>query len=349
MGLTFDKVSKSYGSFEVLSPLSLDVADGEFLTILGPSGSGKTTMLKLAGGFTQASSGRILFSGQDITQTPTNKRPFNTVFQDYALFPHLSAAKNIGYGLMVRGRPKAEIAKTVEEALGLVGLSDLGNRLPAQLSGGQCQRVALARAIVCEPKLILLDEPLAALDATLRRQMQVFLKSLQRRIATTFLFVTHDQEEAIAMSDRIVVMNKGKIEQIGTPEDLYYSPKTHFVAEFFGDNNLIAGTINGTRVETVLGDVPAASAQAGKLKVAIRPERIALGKNLKTGIQFDAVVSAVDFIGAMTHVTIRPNNAPEIKLTVKVTSDPDRNRWVEGSATTAGFDYTDVAIVAAAS
>src|SRR4051794_16732310 len=241
MGLTFDAVSKSYGRIEVLRPLSLDVGDGEFLTILGPSGSGKTTTLRMAAGFTQPTSGRISFSGKDITQTPTNRRPFNTVFQDYALFPHMTVATNVGYGLIVRGRPKAEIRKKVAETVEIVGLGAMLDRYPSQLSGGQKQRVALARAIVCEPELILLDEPLSALDAELRRQMQLFLKDLQRRLAITFLFVTHDQEEAITMSDRIVVMNKGRIEQIGAPKDIYYAPATLFVARFFGDNNIIEG------------------------------------------------------------------------------------------------------------
>jgi spermidine/putrescine transport system ATP-binding protein len=235
MALALQAVEKSYGTQRVLQPVDLEVADGEFLTILGPSGSGKTTILRLVGGFTRPSGGRIRFGGVDLTDVPSHKRPFNTVFQDYALFPHMTVADNVGYGLMVRGLAKSAIRAKVEETLEIVGLGGLLDRYPAQLSGGQKQRVALARAIVCEPKLILLDEPLAALDAEMRRQMQFFLKDLQRRIATTFLFVTHDQEEAITMSDRIVVMDKGRIEQIGAPTSIYYSPKTPFVARFFGE------------------------------------------------------------------------------------------------------------------
>ena len=219
-------------------------AGGEFLTLLGPSGSGKTTVLRLIGGFTEASSGQILFDGQDITQLPANRRPFNTVFQDYALFPHMTVLQNAGYGPLVQRRTGDDTRKLIDETLDIVGLSALRDRYPAQLSGGQKQRVALARAIICQPKVILLDEPLAALDATLRRQMQVFLKQIQRRIDTTFVFVTHDQDEAITMSDRIVVMNLGRIEQVGRRRDLYFSPRTRFVAGFFGDNNLISGTVS---------------------------------------------------------------------------------------------------------
>ena len=198
--LELKSISKSFGPTAVLEGIELAVRDGEFITILGPSGSGKTTILRMIGGFTQPSGGEILLEGRDITGLPINRRPFNTVFQDYALFPHMTVAGNVGYGLMVRGKPRREIARKVSEALDLVQLGPLANRYPSQLSGGQRQRVALARAIICEPRLILLDEPLAALDIELRKQMQLFLKDIQREIRTTFLFVTHDQEEAIAIA-----------------------------------------------------------------------------------------------------------------------------------------------------
>src|SRR5579885_2158044 len=207
--LELKAVSKSFGPTQVLENIDLAVRDGELITILGPSGSGKTTILRMIGGFTQPSGGAILLEGRDIAALPINRRPFNTVFQDYALFPHMTVAGNVGYGLMVRGRPRREVAKRVAAALDLVQLGAFAARYPAELSGGQRQRVALARAIICEPRLILLDEPLAALDVELRRQMQQFLKGIQREIRTTFLFVTHDQEEAIAMADRICVMNFG--------------------------------------------------------------------------------------------------------------------------------------------
>ncbi|HYV86939.1 MAG TPA: ATP-binding cassette domain-containing protein, partial [Candidatus Polarisedimenticolia bacterium] len=198
--LELKSISKSFGPTAVLEGIELAVRDGEFITILGPSGSGKTTILRMIGGFTQPSGGEILLEGRDITGLPINRRPFNTVFQDYALFPHMTVAGNVSYGLIVRGRPRREIARKVSEALDLVQLGPLADRYPAQLSGGQRQRVALARAIICEPRLILLDEPLAALDVELRKQMQLFLKDIQREIRTTFLFVTHDQEEAIAIA-----------------------------------------------------------------------------------------------------------------------------------------------------
>jgi spermidine/putrescine transport system ATP-binding protein len=345
MGLTLAQVSKSYGSQQVLPPLDLAVVDGEFLTILGPSGSGKTTILKLTGGFTMPNAGRILFRGQDITEHPTRKRPFNTVFQDYALFPHMTAAQNIGYGLMVRGQPKATIARTVDEALGLVGLAELGKRYPSQLSGGQSQRVALARAIVCEPQLILLDEPLAALDAALRRQMQEFLKSLQRRIATTFLFVTHDQEEAIAMSDRIVVMNKGRIEQIGTPSALYYAPQTEFVAGFFGDNNLLDARRTEGGIETPFGFLPGRGGVVGPVTLAIRPERIQMGVVLPDGLSVDAAIESVTFVGATTQLRLRAARASTVSLLVKIASAPDRLGLHAGTTLSLSIAPDDVAVI----
>src|SRR5215471_4219661 len=287
-GLLLTGVSKRYGDTTVLEPFDLTVEDGEFLTILGPSGSGKTTILRLIGGFTEPTSGRILLDGADITARPINRRPFNTVFQDYALFPHMTVADNVGYGLMVRHLPRAQIRARVAEVLRVVALDALVDRYPAQLSGGQKQRVALARAIICEPKIILLDEPLAALDAELRRQMQLFLKRLQKEIRTTFLFVTHDQEEAITMADRICVMNHGVIVQIGSPKEVYYRPGSEYVARFFGDNNLIDGSLAdgaaGERsLDTALGrlrcrvdDQPGlAGLPAGRqAKLAVRPEAI---------------------------------------------------------------------------
>ena len=321
--LELDAVSKSYGATEVLRPTSLEVKDGEFLTILGPSGSGKTTILRLVGGFARPTAGRIRFDGADVTNVPTHKRPFNTVFQDYALFPHMNVARNVGYGLMLRRRPKREIENRVAETLEVVGLSGMLDRYPSQLSGGQRQRVALARALVCDPRLILLDEPLAALDAGLRRQMQLFLKSLQRQVRTTFLFVTHDQEEATTMSDRIVVMNVGHIEQIGTPRDIYYAPASRFVAEFFGDNNILGGTISDGRLQCALGAFPAPPAlvEGSAALAAIRPEKVRLGTAAEPAdIVFTAAVIDVVFAGAITQVLLRPNASPEAIITAKLTS-----------------------------
>ena len=349
MGLSLDAVSKSYGAQQVLAPTTLQVADGEFMTILGPSGSGKTTILRLVGGFTRPTSGRIGFGDADITGMPAHQRPFNTVFQDYALFPHMTVAANIGYGLMVRRQTKPAIAAKVGQTAEIVGLGGLLDRFPSQLSGGQKQRVALARAIVCEPKLILLDEPLAALDAELRRQMQFFLKSLQRQIATTFLFVTHDQEEAITMSDRIVVMSAGRIEQVGTPKDIYYAPRTQFVAGFFGDNNLIPGHVTGNgMVTTALGTMPIPAETDRRerdVMLAIRPEKVLLGAAGSGSHQVSCRIDDVTFIGAITQLRLRPAAAPDQVLTVKLTSDRTRLGLESGTVVSASLAPGDIALV----
>lgn len=346
MGLELRDISKRYGDTEVLHPISLDVANGEFLTLLGPSGSGKTTVLRLVGGFTGPSGGTIRFDGTDITQRPANRRPFNTVFQDYALFPHMTVIENVGYGPLVQRRDKAAAAKLVAETLEIVGLSGFRDRYPAQLSGGQKQRVALARAIVCEPKLILLDEPLAALDANLRRQMQIFLKQIQRRIRTTFLFVTHDQDEAITMSDRIVVMSQGGIEQQGTPQDLYYRPRTRFVAGFFGDNNLIDGVVadNGS-IATAVGLLPIPSTNAApgrKVLLAVRPESLRLGQGPGS---IAADVEEVLFGGALTRLIMHSAEAPEIKLDMRVPGEALASVPRVGDRISVTYDPSDAVIV----
>ncbi len=349
MALALSGVEKTYGTQRVLEPVDLTVADGEFLTILGPSGSGKTTILRLVGGFTRPTGGSIRFDGADLTAVPSQKRPFNTVFQDYALFPHMTVAGNVGYGLMVRGTPSSMIRAKVEETLRVVGLEGFLDRYPAQLSGGQRQRVALARAIVCEPKLILLDEPLAALDAGMRRQMQFFLKDLQRRIAIAFLFVTHDQEEAITMSDRIVVMNRGRIEQVGAPAEIYYAPKTPFVAGFFGDNNIIEGFVHDGRIETPIGAFPLPAgidARQRSVLVAVRPEKIALG-DAGRGIAIPCTIDETVFIGAMTQFRARPLAAPDTTLLVTQTSDPHRAALERGSAVTLSIGGDAIAVVEA--
>ena len=344
MGVSLRAVTKSYGTAQVLQPTDLDVGEGEFLTILGPSGSGKTTILRMVGGFTAPTSGRILFGAADITDVPTHRRPFNTVFQDYALFPHMTVAENVAYGLRVRGTPRHAARARASETLDMVGLGGMLDRKPAQLSGGQRQRVALARAIVCEPKLILLDEPLSALDAGLRRQMQTFLKDLQRRLATTFLFVTHDQEEAITMSDRIVVMSNGRIEQIGTPKDLYYAPETPFVARFFGDNNLMPGRIEGDRLRCACGEVPLPAGVAARsprnVLVSLRPECIVLGGG---PYQTSARLTEVTFAGAATH--LRARTADGTYLALKLPSNQSAALPSVGTDVTLGFDPADIAVL----
>ncbi len=236
----FCGVSRHYGEVRAVDEVELDIGDGEFFALLGPSGSGKTTCLRLIAGFEQPDRGRILIHGRDMTAVPPYRRDVNTVFQDYALFPHLSVADNIGYGLMVREVPPIERRRRVLEALELVRLRELGVRKPAQLSGGQRQRVALARALINQPRVLLLDEPLGALDLKLREQMRIELKALQRRVGITFLYVTHDQEEALSMSDRLAVFNNGRIEQLGVPSDVYERPATEFVAGFVGVANILA-------------------------------------------------------------------------------------------------------------
>jgi putative spermidine/putrescine transport system ATP-binding protein len=238
-GLTISGLVKRFGTFEAVAGIDLAIRRGEFLTLLGPSGSGKTTLLMMIAGFQEATQGDILLDGTSITATPAEKRNFGMVFQGYALFPHMTVAENIGYALSVRGRPKAEISTKVAGMLDLVQLTGLENRLPAQLSGGQQQRVALARALVFSPPVLLLDEPLGALDRKLRIEVQEQLKELHRRVGTTFIYVTHDQDEALSMSDRVVIMRAGRIEQVGTPEELYTRPRTEFAASFLGKSNFL--------------------------------------------------------------------------------------------------------------
>jgi putative spermidine/putrescine transport system ATP-binding protein len=258
-----DGVRKVYGELVAVDGLDLEVGDGEFFSLLGPSGSGKTTTLRMIAGFELPTAGRVLLGGRDVTRLPPYARDVNTVFQDYALFPHMSVGDNVGYGLMVRRVGRRERRTRVAEALRMVRLEGLEGRRPGQLSGGQRQRVALARALVNEPRVLLLDEPLGALDLKLRQQMQVELKEIQSRVGITFVYVTHDQEEALTMSDRLAVFNEGRMEQVGTPADVYESPATAFVAGFVGTSNLLSGEV-------------ARSLTGGGGTFTVRPEKIRL-------------------------------------------------------------------------
>lgn len=252
--LKLQHIKKNFGETGVLKGIDLDIRRAEFITLLGSSGCGKTTTLRIIAGLEQPDEGSVLLDGEDITHLEPNKRNVNTVFQNYALFPHMSVADNIAYGLKIKKMPRTEIASRVQEMLKLVQLEEYGKRMPQQLSGGQRQRVAIARAVVNEPKVLLLDEPLGALDLKLRRQMQLELKRLQKSLGITFIYITHDQEEAINMSDRIAVMNEGVLEQMGTPNDIYYHPKTSYVANFVGNANILhcgSGTY-AIRTENVL-------------------------------------------------------------------------------------------------
>ena len=239
----FRNISRHFGDVKAVDDVSLDILDGEFFTMLGPSGSGKTTCLRMIAGFERPTSGQILLHGQDVSSLPPYERDVNTVFQDYALFPHMTVAENIAYGLMIKKVAKVERTHRVEEMLELVRLPGLGGRKPSQLSGGQRQRVALARALINHPRVLLLDEPLGALDLKLRQAMQLELKTIQQRVGITFIYVTHDQEEALTMSDRLAVFNHGKIEQIGAPYEIYERPATPFVAGFVGISNLVSGDV----------------------------------------------------------------------------------------------------------
>ena len=355
-------VAKTYQGVEVLHAVDLSLRDGEFMTVVGPSGSGKTTVLRLIGGLVHPSKGAILLDGADISAMPINRRPFNTVFQDYALFPHMTVAANVGYGLRVRGESRATIRARVDETLRLVALEAFAERYPSQLSGGQQQRVALARAIICTPRLVLLDEPLGALDAELRRQMQRFLKRLQKEIRTTFLFVTHDQEEAVTMADRICVMNHGRIEQVGTPEEVYYRPASEYVARFFGDNNLIDVTVGGSvagarALASAFGTFACAVAGRGALadaadgqpgKLLVRPEAITLGDAAAIYPNRARVrVEEVSFVGPVSQIRVRPLGAPDQPIMVKVASRSGGLPVAEGGETEIGFSERECHVVTA--
>ena len=315
-------VNKYFDQVHAVANLDLDVKAGEFFSMLGPSGSGKTTVLRLIAGFENASSGRVVIESQDVTDLAPFDRPVNTVFQDYALFPHMSIQENVEYGLRTRKVPKAERAKQALEAIDSVKLSHLSQRLPHQLSGGQRQRIALARALVLRPKVLLLDEPLGALDKQLREEMQVELKRIQREAGITFIFVTHDQEEAMRMSDRIAVFNEGSIEQIGTPQQVYEKPQTKFVASFLGVSNIF----DGAAAKEIFGS---------NTMVNIRPERIKLvpaDTKLNTGES--GVVGTIieaSYIGATTIYLIQTQSGQRVIATRLNEELPDQiNRFETG-------------------
>jgi spermidine/putrescine transport system ATP-binding protein len=302
-------VTKRYGRATAVDRLSLEIAAGEFFSILGPSGCGKTTTLRMLAGFIVPDEGEILLAGKSVTRVPPYRRDVNTVFQSYALFQHLDVAGNVAFGLRRRKVPRAEIARRVGRMLELVRLSDRASSKPTELSGGQQQRVALARALVNMPAVLLLDEPLGALDLKLRREMQIELKTIQREVGVTFVFVTHDQEEALTMSDRIAVLNEGVLQQVGAPAEIYNKPANSFVASFIGTSNLLAGAIEDGRVR-LLGGVTMELARGGPaagsaVVVSVRPERIAFGEALTPGcVRLTAEVTDVVFLGATTHVSL---------------------------------------------
>jgi len=299
----FERVSRSFGEVKAVDDVDLDIRDGEFFSLLGPSGSGKTTCLRMVAGFDRPTRGRILLYGEDVSNLPPYERDINTVFQDYALFPHMTVAENIGYGLMVKGVPRARRESQVSEMLELVRLPGFGGRKPSQLSGGQRQRVALARALVNHPKVLLLDEPLGALDLKLRQQMQVELKTIQQRVGITFIFVTHDQEEALTMSDRISVFHEGRLLQTGTPAEIYERPQSAFVAGFVGTSNLISGEV-ARRVAGSEGTF------------SIRPEKIHVGSpddaRASGMLGIDGVIREVTYLGLFTRYLVDVDGGAEL-------------------------------------
>jgi len=298
-----------------LDDVSITINRGEFFTLLGPSGCGKTTLLRLIAGFEMPTSGIILLDGLDITYLPPNKRPVNTVFQSYALFPHLTVAQNIAFGLEMLGKPRAEVADRVARMLTLVKLEALAQRKVAQLSGGQQQRVALARALAPQPKVLLLDEPLSALDLQLRKEMQVELKRLQVETGITFVFVTHDQEEALTMSDRIGVMSAGKLQQVGAPRDIYTRPVNRFVASFIGETNFLAGQTVPGGVRLGCGAVlEVTGAKAGAVTLTVRPEQVRIEAN---GAGIPAVLQSLVYFGTDTHCHLALNDGAEVVARVQ--------------------------------
>ncbi|SHE51153.1 putative spermidine/putrescine transport system ATP-binding protein [Kaistia soli DSM 19436] len=313
-------VSRHFGSVKALDDVDLDIAAGEFFAMLGPSGSGKTTCLRLIAGFEQPTSGHIEIFGERVEGVPPYRRSVNTVFQDYALFPHMNVIENVAYSLMLRKVPKAERLKTAEAALELVQLGGYGARRPGQLSGGQRQRVALARAIVNKPKVLLLDEPLGALDLKLRENMQEELKSLQKRLGITFVFVTHDQGEALSMADRVAVFSEGRIRQVGTPEDIYQRPNTPFVADFVGSSNVLPPAL----VERLAGVRRYAS---------LRPEAIRLGGEAR----LSGIIVARSYLGPVTRLAI---DAAGLRLHAVVPSGAD----LPGEGDTVGLGFDSAAL-----
>lgn len=317
------KIIKTFDQHTVVQDLSLQIEKGEFITLLGPSGCGKTTTLRMIAGFEQPSSGEVLLDGEHMEGLPAYERNVNTVFQSYALFPHLSAYENVAFGLRVKGVAKSEVEQRVKDALRLVQLEEYAKRKPDQLSGGQKQRIAIARALVNNPKVLLLDEPLGALDQKLRKQMQVELKHLQRQLGITFVFVTHDQEEALTMSDRIAIMHQGKLVQVGTPDEIYDQPQTTFVAEFIGEMNFLPGEIvNQSSAEFVIttnGEpiraIKQQSFQTGdSVLVAVRPERTILSTSPLDDVENHLPVQLVEriYCGLFTKTILQTSNGQTI-------------------------------------
>lgn len=322
-------VTKSFDKNTVVKSVNLDIQEGEFFTFLGPSGCGKTTTLRLIAGFETLTEGEIFLQGNDVAGMPPNERNVNTVFQSYALFPHMNAEDNISFGLVEKRVKKPEIKKKVAEMLKLVQLEGMEKRMPSQMSGGQKQRVAIARALVLNPTVLLLDEPLGALDLKLRKQMQFELKHLQKNLGVTFVFVTHDQEEALTMSDRIAVMNEGVLEQVGTPEEIYNKPATKFVADFIGETNLMDAyveKVSGDQIEVKMEFGTARLTASGfaqdeMVYICVRPENLKISNGETPGFNISGKVKEHVFIGSINKTIVELANGQEVKITTPQMED----------------------------
>ncbi|MBA2522635.1 MAG: ABC transporter ATP-binding protein [Solirubrobacterales bacterium] len=347
--VTLRSVTKRFGNVTAVDSIDLEIAQGEFFTLLGPSGCGKTTTLRMIAGFEEPDGGEILIEGADVAALPAHRRPTNTVFQSYALFPHLNVRDNVAYGLKRKGVDRDEIDRRVQGELERVGLWGESNRRPNQLSGGQQQRVALARAVVNLPKVLLLDEPLGALDLKLRKELQIELKRIQREVGITFVYVTHDQEEALTMSDRIAVMNRGVIEQIGGPEEVYERPATTFVAGFIGVSNLMPGTVRSRRDDRVMVDLEAGVSveasgrglrEGDRCHAVVRPEKLAVqsanGSAPGPGVDAQGVEGTVEssvYLGTATQIVVLLKGGSRMTVLVPNADEAERQRLPGGGAT----------------
>jgi putative spermidine/putrescine transport system ATP-binding protein len=348
--LEIANLSKTFGAHTALHQFDMSIEKGEFITFLGPSGCGKTTVLRMIAGFETPTRGTINMSGRDVTFMRTRQRKVGMVFQSYALFPNMTVADNIGFGLKVQRRPQAEIKSRVEEMLQLIKLPTLGDRYPWQLSGGQQQRVALARALAGKPQVLLLDEPLSALDAKIRVSLREDIRSLQRELGITSIFVTHDQEEALSISDRIVVMNEGRVEQIGTPSEIYNYPRTRFVASFVGTLNLMSGqVVDPASGRIVVGGQDLwtshalSSSDAGKQRLlAVRPEAIVLEAPANGRNTLAATVEDVNFLGAVVRIRTRVDQSV---ISLDVFNDPNRRLPERGQAVALGFSHENLLVL----
>lgn len=356
--VSLTNVMKTFSDHTAVDNINLDANQGEFLTLLGPSGCGKTTTLRMIAGFEEPTSGNIVLSGENVSHKSSYERDVNTVFQSYALFPHMNIFNNIAFGLKIKKLSKEDIKRKVKEALRLVRLEGYENRMPNEISGGQKQRVAIARAIVNNPKVLLLDEPLGALDLKLRKEMQIELKQLQQKLGITFIYVTHDQEEALILSDRIAVMNKGKIEQIGTPNEIYERPKTKFVASFIGETNLFDATVSDispneiklileTNDEIIIKDSSLKTeflTKGSKISIAIRPEKMRLSylpiyeKNRLSGKIKDRI-----YVGSINKTIVTLSNEREVIINETIDTSLDLNK--ENNNVYISWKYEDGVVI----